>query len=1013
MKVLCTILLLFLFAQTNAQNRVITGAVTDQNGGPIPNATVLAKGTKIGVATSANGNFTLTVPASVNTLVISSVNFVTKEVDITSSGSVTVNLQPSTGNLSEVVVVAYGSQKKTNVTGSVATVKSTQIADKPFTSIDKILQGLAPGVQSTSASGAPGSATNVRIRGIGSINASAAPLWVIDGVVATIGDLTSQTTTANALSGLNPDDIESITILKDAASTSIYGSRGANGVIIVTTKKGRAGKTILSISGEWGANNIAYHNDNNKSLTSVENQTLLREELISGGYAANNGQADDIIHGYFGIPKNYTKINTDWYDVVTQTGVQNQYNFSLSGGTDKTQFYSSAGLFDQGGTVIGSDFKRYNGSLSITHKPNDKLMFTAGINGSFSKQHTPLNSGNFGNPVISSYFLLPWYTPYNDDGSIRYGSNDPDGQFPDNVGPYNPIAIQTLDNSVAKQISLRGYVSGEYNIIPELKVTSRYSAEYLTIAEDTYQNPFYGDGESSGGYGQATNRRVFDWTWTNLLDFKHALNAEKDFYFDVYAGYESQYYNNYFINTAGQVFPEDLRLKYLASAATPITAYSLPNENATISYLSNGVLNFKDRYVVSASFRRDGSSVFGANHRWGNFYSIGGSWNISEESFMQNVSFINLLKLRASYGQNGNALGFGDYQALATYGYGYNYIGESGSAPNNIGDSNLTWEKNKITDVGFDFTILKNRISGSFDYYSRTTSDLLIGVPLSGTSGFTSQLLNVGSIQNKGYEILLDIKPLIIKDFVWDVNFNLSHNKNKVLNLYKGNPIANGGLFNITEGHDVQEFYLPLWAGVDPANGDPLWYTDATHSQTTNDINKAPFTLTGKSASPTYFGSLINTFSYKGISLSAQLYYSYGNYIYDNWDSYSMSDGAYNGFLNQFSSQLNRWQKPGDITNVPKIVLGGNLNSNSASTRYLYNGSYIRLRDLQVAYTIPKSVLQRLNISNASVYVRGSNILTFAKDKWLPLDPETGIQSINDFDVYIPKTFAAGLKVSF
>ncbi|MEP6683142.1 MAG: TonB-dependent receptor [Parafilimonas sp.] len=1012
MRSLCTILLMFLCVGMYAQNRTITGTVVDQNSSPVPNATVLAKGTRIGAATNANGTFSLSVPSSVTTLIITSVNFATQEADITSATTVTVKLQPSTSNLSEVVVVAYGTQKKTNVTGSVATIKGTEISDKPFTSIDKALQGLAPGVQSTSASGAPGSATNVRIRGIGSINASAAPLWVIDGVVATIGDLTSETTTANALSGLNPDDIESITILKDAAATSIYGSRGANGVIIVTTKKGKAGKTVLNIASDWGANTIAYKNDKNKSLTSEQSQTLLREATINGGYANNNKQADDFYESVYGIPTDFTKTNTDWYNVVTQTGDQSQYNLSLSGGTDKTQFYTSAGVFNQVGTVIGSDFKRYNGSLSLTHKPNDKLTFTAGINGSYSRQHTPTNTGNFSNPVISSYFLLPWYTPYNKDGSLRYGSNDPDGEFPDNAGPYNPVAIQALDNSVAKQINFRGYVSGEYAIIPELKFTSRYSAEYLTVAEDLYQNPFYGDGESNGGLGLASNRRVFDWTWTNLLDFKHALNADKDFYFDIYGGYESQYYNNYVLQAGAQVFPGVLRLKYLNVAATPTSAFSLPNENATVSYLSNLVVNYKDKYVATGSFRRDGSSVFGANHKWGNFFSVGGTWNISEEEFLKENNFINVLKLRASYGENGNALGFGDYQALATYGFGNTYASQVGGAPTNVGDSNLTWEKNKIIDVGFDFSLLKNRINGSFDYYNRTTSDLLIAVPFSGTSGFANQLFNVGSIKNTGYEIALGGKPVVTKNFIWDIEFNIAFNKNKVLDLYKGNPISNG-LFNITAGHDVQEFYIPLWAGVDPANGDPLWYTDDIHSKTTNDINQAPSLLSGKSASPKYFGSIQNTFTYKGISLSAQFYYNYGNYIYDNWDSYSMSDGAYLGGLNQFTSQLTRWQKPGDKTNVPKIILGGNLNSNAASTRYLYNGSYVRLRDVQLSYAFPKALTQKWNITNASVYVRGTNILTFTKDKWVPLDPEAGIQSINDFDVFIPKTIAAGIKIGF
>lgn len=1012
MKLFCTFMLLFLCIDVFAQNHTVTGTITDQNSIPVPNATILGKGTKTGVASNEDGTFSISLPSSVTTLIISSVNYATTEIDIANKSSVSVKLMPVSANLSEVVVVAYGVQKKLNVTGAVSTVKGSELADKPFTSIDKALQGLAPGVQSTSASGAPGSATNVRIRGIGSINASAAPLWVIDGVVATIGDLTSNTTTANALSGLNPDDIESITVLKDAAATSIYGSRAANGVIIVTTKKGKAGKTVLSATAEVGSNDIAYFNDKNKSLTSVQTQDLLRESVINAGYVNNNNQADDFIENALGIPKDYTKTNTDWYDVVTQRGNQSQYNLSLTGGNDKTQFYTSAGLFNQVGTVIGSDFKRYNGSFSLTHKPNSKIVFNVGLNGSYSLQHTPTNSGAFSNPVIASYFLVPWYTPYNKDGSLRYGDNDPDNEFPINGGPFNPVAVIKLDNSVAKQTNFRGYVSGEYNFLPGLKFTSRYSAEFLSIQEDAYLNPFYGDGQTTGGNGFASNRQVFDWTFTNLLDYRQGLNADRDIYFDIYAGYESQYYRNYLMQAGGQVFPGDLRLKFLSAAATPTTAFSLPDENATMSYLSNLVLNFKDRYVITGSFRRDGSSVFGANNKWGNFFSVGGTWNMSEEQFIKNIGFISLLKLRASYGENGNALGFGEYQALATYGFGYNYTGAPGSAPNNVGDSNLTWEKNKITDIGIDFSLFKGRVNASFDYYNRVTSGLLSNVPLSGTSGFTSQLLNVGSIRNSGYEIAVGGKPLVLKNFTWDIQFNLAHNTNKVLDLYKNSPIP-GGLFNITEGHDVQEFYLPLWAGVDPANGDPLWFTDDSHSTTTNDINKAPYTLTGKSASPKYFGSLTNSFTYKGISLSVQFYYNFGNYIYDTWDSYAMSDGAYIGFLNQFSNQLTRWQKPGDHTNVPKVIFGGNLNSNSASTRYLYNGSYIRLRDIQLAYSLPKALLQKWNINHASIYVRGTNLVTFAKDKLLPLDPETGIQSVNDFDVFIPKTIAAGIRFGF
>jgi len=992
-----------------AQVRNVTGKVTDDKGLAVAGAAIQAKGTKIGTVSSTDGTFTLTIPTSVKTLIISAVNAESTEVGV--AGNLTITLKPVTGSLSEVVVVAYGQLKKTNITGSVTTVKAADIEDKPFTSVDKALQGTVAGLQSTSSSGAPGANTDIRIRGIGSITAGASPLWVIDGAIATTGDLSTQTTTANALSSLNPDDIESISVLKDAASTSIYGSRGANGVIIVTTKRAKAGKSAINFTAEDGANTLAFK-PSNKPLNSIQSQTLLRESLINAGYATDNASADavitDPVNG-LGIPAGYTNTNTNWLDVVTRTGNQAQYNLSISGGDPKTQFYASAGSFNQLGTTIASDFRRYNGNISITHKASDKLTFSAGLNGSTSDQNTPLNTGNFGNPILAQFFLLPWYTPYNKDGSLRY--NDADGEFPLGGGIYNPVVQAAYNKYNLKQTVIRGNVLGEYKILNNLKFTSRYSGEYFDVSEDMYLNPFYGDGYGTQGYGSSAYKRVFDWTWSNFADYKQNLNKDKDFYFDLKVGYEAYQQKVYQLSATGQAFPGTLALQYLASAATPVGAYSVVAGNTTNSLFSVADVNYKDKYVLSGSFRRDGSSVFGVNHRWANFYSVGGTWNMNEENFLKGNKTISLLKLRTSYGINGNQA-IGNYTALPTFGFGYNYTGQPGSALNNVGNPDLTWELNAIFNTGVDFGLFKNRLYGTLEWYSRNTSKLLLSVPLSQTAGApgNSQNRNIGAMTNKGVEITLGGKPIVTKSFSWDVSFNFSHNVNKVTQLYLNAPVSNG-VFNITVGHDIQEFYMRQWAGVNPADGTPLWYTDGTHTKTTGSLASAKLSLSGKSASPKYFGSFTNTFNYKGFSLQVQFFYNFGNYVDNLWGSYTSSEGLYLGSFNQLTSELTAWQKPGDKTNVPQVIFGGNNNSQRASTRFLYKGDYIRLRNAELSYSIPKTVLKKARINNIMVYVRGTNLLTFGTDKNIPFDPEAGVTSSGDLNVYIPKTVTGGIKI--
>lgn len=1007
----CTLLLL---GRVVAQTHTITGTVLDANGVPVAGASVVIKGTRVGTSTGIDGSFTIHTTEEAKTLVITAVNFSPLEVNVANKSKLgIVNMQPASKDLSEVVVVAYGTQKKTNVTGAVATVSAAAVADKPFTSVDKELQGDVAGVQVSSESGAPGSATDIRIRGIGSINASAAPLWVIDGVIATTADLTVNTTTANPLSTLNPDDIESISVLKDAAATAPYGSRGANGVIIVTTKKGRTGNTRFSIVGEFGQNSRAY-NPSNKPMNTLQLKSTLEEALVNAGYASNAANADQIITSPngFGYPSNYTSYNTNWYNVASQNGAQSQVNMSLSGGNEKTQVYASGGYFNQEGISIASNFNRFSGSLSVTHHASDRFTLTADLSGSNTAQHTPSNGGTFANPVLSSYFLLPWYTPYLPNGQMRYGAADSLNEFPVTGGLYNPVVQAKLNSNLAQQTALRGFTSGELKILDGLKVTSRFAAEYLAVQEDQYRNPFYGDGYGDGGDASSDYTRVFNYTWDNFADWRQKVNKDGDEYFDLKAGVESYDSRFYTLQASGNTLPKTLNLQWLASTSTPTVAYAVPTETTTFSEFGIADFNIKDRYVLSGSLRRDESSVFGVDHRWGTFWSVGGTWNVNEEDFMKQQDLFSLLKLRASYGETGNTNGFPGYTALATYGSGYNYQGQPGLALNNVGDSALTWEKNESFNVGLDFGMLKDRLTGTLEYYHRQTVDLLSPVPFSYTSGIASQNENIGTVANKGVEITLSGRPVVTHDFSWLVSFNIAHNTNRVKALYQNKPIPSG-VFEYTVGHDLQEYYLQQWAGVNSQTGQAQWYVNGTNKTgITNDYDSAGLGLY-RSADPKWFGGFSNTFSYKGFTLDFQFTYNFGNWIFDNWYNYLNSDGQYIGSFNQMTHQLSAWQKAGDKTDVPQIVYGDPSSSNQVSTRWLYNGNYIRLRNVQFSYNLPSALMKKVHLSNVSLYIRGTNLWTFGVDKNLPYDPEAGVNSTTNLEVVIPKTVAGGIRIGF
>ena len=715
----CLLLLLVSYAQ-----RTITGKITDQNGAPVANASVAVKGSAKGTTSDVVGNYSITVNVNASTLVFSYIGMAPFESEIGSNSVINVSLRQAEGTMQEVVVVAYGEQQRRKVTGAVGKLSGGEVENVPMASVDQMLQGKVAGLQSISPSGQPGSLQDIRIRGIGSINASSAPLFVIDGIPVNNGDFSGATNSSNLLAGINPNDIESISVLKDAASSSIYGSRAANGVILINTKKGRAGKTKIRVDGEFGSNDIAYQPDKAKPLSKSEFLDLSKEGILNVG--GTQTDVDDLFGQLgFNSPADY-----NWLDLVRRKGRQQQVNVSASGGDQQTQFFISGGYFDQQSMIIGSDFKRYSANINVKHQLNKRLSFGTSLNLSTFHQQGESESGNFRNPIIAAAGLLPMQEAYNADGSPNY---DP-SVF---TAIFNPLATAKYDRLGNQTSKLLGSVNAEYKILDNLKVSSRFGLDYSTIDEDLYWNPFFGDGAtpdpSSTGYVFNRNNRLVNYVWTNLADYSFKV-MDGNISGNVTAGYEAQKSKQLTLAGQGSGLPLTTSIVY-PSPVTALTPTYAGSDYSFVSILSKAELTFFNRYSISGSLRRDGSSRFGENNRYGTFWSVGGAWNIDQEAFMRNVKLFSLLKLRASYGVNGNA-DIDNYQWRPTYAFTTTYNGLPGSFPANVGNLNLTWEQNKPFDVGLEIGILKNRVTIEADYYKRKTDRLLLDEPLSYTSGF-------------------------------------------------------------------------------------------------------------------------------------------------------------------------------------------------------------------------------------------------------------------------------------
>jgi len=988
------------------QGRTVTGQVlSNEDGASLPGVNVLIKGTNTGTITDINGAFRIEVEGNDAVLQFSYVGFTTQEIPVGAQSSVEVSLAPDYTEISEVVVVGYGTQRKEALTGAIETVGSEKLEQLPSSSFQDALQGNVAGLQVTASDGAPGAAISVRVRGIGSITAGNEPLYVIDGIPVTSGSVGqtdfnnsnadgSNGRSSNVLASLNPNDIESLTVLKDAASTAIYGSRGANGVVLITTKSGSQGKAKIDLRTQFSVSDFAFNNLLEGLNRDQYTELYLEGRVNAGTHTPDEAQA--LFDQQF--PEN---ANTNWLEEMTQRGITQQYDLSASGGTDKLTYFVSGGYLNQEGQVRENKFERFSGRANLSAKLTEKLSITNNLNLSYFTQRGITDGTAWEAPFYLAYLLAPTIPVFDDQGryygdhkSFFMGGNNPVGQLYDNTREMTTTRI--IDN-----------LSASYEIIEGLTFNSAWSFDILTVEEFIFENARYGDGRNVGGTGNAAKTNIVNWLGTQTLQYGKTFNEKHNL--DVLLGYEAQKVVNDFVENQAEGFPHpDLRT--LASAANPTESVSEQTEYSFNSYFSRVNYDFDSKYFASASLRRDGSSRFGPESRWGTFWSVGGGYNITQESFMQGISFLDNLKLRASYGVTGNA-NIGNFDWAALYDFDREYDGAPGAAPSQdeVGNPFLTWESQENFNVGMDFSLFTSRITGNVEYFVRTASDLILDRPLSYTTGVREIKENVGDMQNSGVEIAINSQLVRTPDFNLSLGANITFLNNEITQL----PSAIvDGTKRREEGRDFQEYWLYGWAGVNPADGAPLFYTDETKTETTSDVNEAVRFYDGKSATPDYFGGVNLSAAYKNLSLNVQLNYQIGNYVYDAPGWVIHGDGRFTPRSTSTWAFNNRWRQPGDQALFPRHSWGNRSGSNQRnSSRYLFQGDFIRVRTINLAYDFPSSIINKLKLRTLRAYVNLNNFFTWVADDNLHFDPEQTINGVYNTVTPIPKTASLGINI--
>jgi TonB-linked SusC/RagA family outer membrane protein len=1011
---LCALLLIG--SQAYAQSRNVTGVVTgSDNGQALPGVSIKVTGSNSGTQTDGSGKYSINV-SNGSSLTFTYIGYETKTVNVGAQATLNVALVPNENMLNEVVVSSgFGiRQAKKDVTGSTSTISGKEIENLPVQSVDRAFQGRIAGVQVAATSGIPGSAIDVRIRGVSSFGTGAAalsPLYVIDNVQVNSGDLTRATTSSNALAALNPNDIESITVLKDAAASAIYGAQAANGVVVITTKRGKNGATQVN------ANYYTGYNDNIKDaklLTGPE-YIQLSLEAYANRYGATSTQYTSFYNTYVTPFGSIANVPTyDWFNAITQKGKGSNYEVNIRGGGEKTQFYMSGNYNKQEGQVFGTTFDRGSFKINLDHQPTKKWEINTSINLSTVGQRTTSGGGAFANISRIGELQAPINPIYNPDGSYNT-------VLPGAYDTYNVLQLVESNKNTTSTKQLTGNVAVKYYILPSLFLRSSFGLDYYNGDENNYLDPRFGDGRATNGDVTTLNTQYINFQNDEVLNYTKTFNNVHNV--SALVGFNYRSNTNINLLAESQNFPLYI-FTQLSSGATPISTTGGRTYFRTLGYFGKLDYNYKSKYYISGTARYDGSSKFGANSRFGWFPAGAVSYRISQEPFFKNVTFVSDLKIRASYGITGSQGNIGNFDAQSLYSKSGDYVTNgslSSGVVNTLGNADLQWEQSKTTDIAVEFSLFKNRITGSAGVYRKLTTSALTPVNLPLTSGFTSVNQNTGKIRNQGYEVQLSSINLDLGGFRWTTDANISYNQNRITEIPTATLGANGeyllgGDFTYTLNRPINQFYTYRSAGVNPADGRAMWY-DGNGNITYTLVASRDRVYVGD-RNPRYTGGFGNTFSYKGVTLNGFFQFNYGNTVLNSDRPFFERSGS-TVDRNQTTDNLRRWTTPGQITDIPKPYFGGTIlniggithNSQYAtSDRFYEDGSYIRLKSVVLSYDLPKSLLSKAKLRSVRVYLQGTNLLTITK--YRGIDPETLLTG--DFGQYPQyKNLSAGINVGF
>ena len=997
------------------QKVIIKGVVFSQSDGlPLPGAMVVEKGTLNATSTDVNGGFVINVEGEQSVLIISFIGLKTKEVQAgNGSAQLDVTLDLDNFNLEEVIVTGYGSLKKEAYAGSASIVKMDDLADVPVTNLGQLLQGSTSGVQFTNTSGQPGAATQIRIRGVGSFNASNDPLYVVDGVPIISGNVSGLGTSAglDILSTLSPSDIESISIIKDAAAASLYGSRAANGVVIITTKKGVAGNAKVNLKTEFGMSDFAT--DYRPFMDGDERRETIYEGLVNEGTyylgydeAASKAHADANIDRYAELP--WTGEWTDWKDLLFRKGSYQNYEVSVSGGSDKLKYYSSLGYMDQKGVSVMGYLKRFSGRFNLSYDATKRL--TVGANLLFSDVNQSTNTE--GTAYLSPFYsvfntVTPRDVPFNEDGT--YASD-----FPRNGTGRNPKAYADLNYQIENITRSFNSLFASYSILNELEFRSTFSYDFNLIKGDSFTHPLTSYPPNLG-----TIYKSFDElrsvVWSNSLQYVKTFAGVHNF--DGLIAYETTDYSTDYMYGSKENLA-NWNMVELDNFSVTRYIDGKAEGSRMISYISRFNYDYNKKYYAGISFRRDGSSKLAPESRWGNFWSVSGAWKISEESFFSGMAdLFPEVRLRASYGVNGT-LPSGYYEYLGLSSYGADYNSQPGLVESQFYNNDLKWETNYNTNIGIDVSI-KDKVRFSVEFYNRLTKDLLMNEPTSLTTGFSSILSNIGEMRNRGIEFELMSTNITANNFTWTTNFNISHNNNEILVLDGIQSSIISGTQIRMVGKPYHTFYLREFAGIDPQDGMTWFYTNTLDAdgnyvkEKTKDLNTAN-AIPLQSPYPKVIGGLVNNFKIYFVDLSFTFTYSIGGYSYDSGAGKLDKEGTTNGLdANIPIYYRERWRKPGDESRYGIYIANNkwDLADGYSNSRRIHSTDHVRLKNISLGVTLPSKYSDYINLQGVRVFASASNWFTIAS--WDMYDPEVGNDGVMAWQTPPLKTIAFGLDLTF